>query len=118
MTKDHVSKGVRVRVPYCALTPDQGRTRENNEPSSHGRISPASVGRVSGYVKAYPVSPASLRDRTRGYGPRNRRSNRRLETLLVYRNKQGGVMTTIPIRKFWHRLYVSQNGARAAVAQW
>ena len=83
MTKDHVSKDVRVRVPYCALTPDRGCTRENKEPSSHGRISPASVGRVPGYVEAYPVSPASLRDRTRGYGPRNRRSNRRLEAYAV-----------------------------------
>lgn len=81
MTKDHVSKGVRVRVPYCALTPDLGRTRENKEPSSHGRISPASVGRVSGYVKAYPVSPVSLRERTSGYGPLNGRSNRPRETL-------------------------------------
>ena len=63
------------------------------------------------------ISPASLRDRTVGYGPTNRRSNRLLETLLVYRDKQGGVMTTIPIRKFWHHLYVSQNGARAVIAQ-
>ena len=118
MTKDHVSKGVRVRVPYCALTPDQGRTRENKEPSSHGRISPASVGRVPGYVKAYPVSPVSLRERTHGYGPWNGRSNRPREALLVYRDKHGGVMTIIPIRRFWHRLYVSQNGARAFVAQW
>ena len=62
------------------ITPDQGRTREDKEPSSHGHISPASVGRVSGYVKAYPVSPASLRDRTGGYGPPDRRSNRLLET--------------------------------------
>ena len=80
MTKDHVSQGVWVQVPNCALTPDQGRTRGNKEPISQGHISPASVGRVSGYVRAYPASPASLRDRTRGYGPRNRRSNRRLET--------------------------------------
>ena len=82
MTKDHVSQGVWVRVPNCALTPDQGRTRENKEPSSHGHISPASVGRVSGYVRAYPVSPASLRERTVGYGPTDRRSNRLLETYM------------------------------------
>ncbi len=63
-------------------TPDLGRSRENKEPSSQGHISPASVGRVFGYVKAYPVSPASLRDRTVGYGPTNRRSNRLLETYM------------------------------------
>jgi hypothetical protein len=33
-------------------------------------------------VKMYPVSPASLRDRTVGYGPTNRRSNRLLETCM------------------------------------
>ena len=32
-------------------------------------------------MKTYPVSPASLKDRTVGYGPTNRRSNRLLETL-------------------------------------
>ena len=100
MTKDHVSQGVWVRVPNCALTPDLGRTRGNKEPSSHGHL-----------------SLARIRESTKDYGSLNQRSNRWRETLLVYRDKQGGVMTTIPIRRFWHRLYVSQNGARAAVVQ-
>ena len=42
-----------VRIRLEALTPDQGRTRENKESSSHGHISPTSVGRVFGYVQAY-----------------------------------------------------------------
>ena len=36
-------------------TPGQGRSRVNKESSFHGHISPASVGRVSGYVKTYPA---------------------------------------------------------------
>ena len=39
-----------------------------------------SVQGVFGCVKAHPASPASLRDKTGGYGPPDRRSNRLPET--------------------------------------
>ena len=70
MIEGHVSKGVRVRVPYCAL----------GASSAHLKILYAWDGRT---LIICPLCPISLMDRACGYGPQYERPIRSWGTVVL-----------------------------------